>query len=66
MMVRPICCIADCDELAIGQVNAQWTVVDFDHWYVCGAHAERVFQAVARRKIDGQLPADMWTTLWVT
>jgi len=62
--MRPRCCVEECDELAIGEVHSQWTLVDFRSYPACGPHFERVYRTVSHYLVDGERPAEMRTTLW--
>lgn len=48
-----------CDREVDGYVMAQWTVVDFIQFEVCDGHIDDVIAALARRKVDGELPMDL-------
>jgi hypothetical protein len=59
---RPVCCVRQCRELATATVHVQWTVVDWDNFPSCAEHLEYVFSRMARKTVDGLLPAEMWTS----
>jgi len=62
--VRPLCCVQECDELAIGEIHAHWTVLDFISRASCGPHMEYVYQVTARSTIDSQLPHVISSKIW--
>ena len=61
-MATPRCEWQDCLVTAAYEVNAQWTVVDFVAYYACLDHVEDMLEWLDHRRIDGNYPADVWTT----
>lgn len=55
---------SDCQEDATCAVHAQWTVVDFVEYAACTSHADHMCAVLARRRVDGELPVDVWITPW--
>jgi hypothetical protein len=52
---------AFCTALAITDVHAQWSLFDFDYLPACVAHVEHARRHWARRWVDGNPPAAIWT-----
>jgi hypothetical protein len=55
---------AECAAWAIGEVHAQWTVVDFVSYAACEEHYEWMVEWLWKRHVDGQPPADVWVSWW--
>lgn len=62
--MRPTCCVEQCDDLAVGEIQTQWSIFDFMNHPACGPHMEHVYQVISRSQIDGQLPLFMSTNIW--
>lgn len=56
------CEMEGCDHSSAVSVHAQWTLVDFIEYQACGACAGDMFDVLRRRRVDGQLPVDVWFT----
>jgi hypothetical protein len=55
------CCWKDCEAKADAEICAQWTIFDFDSWACCLEHQQRMFSVIARKRVDGLPPAELYT-----
>jgi len=62
--MRPTCCVEECDELAVGEIRAQWSLFDSISRPVCWVHMEDVYQQTARAQVDGELPLLITSVAW--
>jgi hypothetical protein len=53
-----------CSAPATRRVEAQWTVLDFDYIDTCVDHEAAALRTLRARRIDDQLPADVWVHVW--
>jgi hypothetical protein len=51
-----------CTRPATCVVHVQWSLFDFDQVEACDEHMGGVISVFSRTKVDGQLPADLWTS----
>jgi hypothetical protein len=43
-------------------VHAQWTMFDVVYYYACPWHVGDMLHVLAGRRVDGNLPLDVWAT----
>jgi hypothetical protein len=53
-----------CGNDAWYEINAQWSVVDFVSYQSCLDHLHDFYEGLAMSSIDGQYPAEIWTTTY--
>jgi hypothetical protein len=49
-----------CRNDIIGEIHAQWTLVDFVSYLTCDAHWDMGMEILERRRVDGNQPVDVW------
>lgn len=49
-----------CSQRGVAEINAQWTIVDYVAYVTCQKHAADMWDHLRKKRVDDQLPADMW------
>jgi hypothetical protein len=54
-----LCEMQGCKQLAVGWIEAQWSVADFVRYEACFAHIDEMYSDLSWARVDGQLPLEL-------